>query len=227
MRFDKQPWRRRSLECMRKHGTLGQPYLELGGEQPDEMYKLLARHLPHDGDRTNHYYAIEKNPETLMLAVLRLGQPKFNLVFGDAYVEIPHMLGSGIKLATIGLDHTEGINDEWWRGHRDQLINIVDLATRQVPRLALILNHTLDLGYEKGMGVLERIDMHTKYLVDAFRRWNLRPDDLRQGSEGALEWREDRSYYGGYDIYRSRHLRMITVRLVVDGREKRTTVHRG
>lgn len=241
--FDKAPWRDRTLAFMRRNTklwerrdskTFAYTYTELFGYSGMEMYKTLAKHLPHDENgRTDRYCGIDERPEILMRAIL-MARPKFDLICGDAFVEIPRMLAAGAKLGVIGLDGSWGIREDWWDRHMGLLRTIVSQAIRVCPRPILLLNHTLDLGHEHTVGLRERIRLHADRAAETFAEWRLRETDLLRGTEIVETKRGYVGCAGGFDIYRSaKHedqpggtLRMITMRLAFDAAERCTIVDR-
>lgn len=201
--YEKYPWRLGNLQWLRAQRQLwkGQklrlPYLEFLGDTGDSMYRLLKPHLPDD----SFFVGMDIDPVTLVKHVFR--DAPFELILADGYEAIPRLLRGGRRFGAVNLDTTEGVRPRWWSDRTESVRAIVELATQGGHSFALVLNHTLDRGSEKGTTVAQRLEMHADALAEAFGAWRLKKETLLRGSEGFASGVQKLGYGGGFEVYRS------------------------
>jgi hypothetical protein len=240
MSFNKTPWRQENVRWVGQHkrhlcgsdGKLKYAYIDLFGDSGEAMHAELVKAKLLPNGKTDLFVGLDNEPEHLLKYILRQEkagkEPDFRLVFGNAYSVVPNMLRKKEPLGIVALDTTNGINPRWWTNHVDSLQELVRLGSAKCDRFLLLLNHVLDRGGEADLDAMGRIGQHADHLVQTFKPWSLQKNDLLPGAEQVSET-GFLGFAGGFEIYRSgnKALRMVTVRLAFDGRNKRTTVYRG
>lgn len=238
--YKKPTWRRINFEFLQKQphlwdkkGKLQFRYAELSGATGDRMF---WDHLEDKVPDKTFYTAIDHDIVCLVPIMRTQAKLPFRLSYGDFQVALQDIVQEKPTLGVIGLDTTNGTRQNWWADQYLWLREIVGSMVRNGCRKpCLILNHDLDRGVETATVAYERLLSHAKSIAVTFREW----DSERTLQRTLIERLEvvqepgfcDR-FAGGFHVYRSEsdgalHNRMVTVRLVFDGRYKSTTVFRG
>lgn len=256
MTFSKGPWRKETKEFARtllpvwdakKKRFMG-TILDWSGDTGDELYNLFQAHLPHENGKTQNYIAVDHSARQLMNVVYRnRGRIPFRLIHGDGFNVPIQLARKGEKFGLVCYDTISEVRREWWETYglaMREAVEEIEIAHGQKGRgFGILLNHVFERGNRP---MWDRLQEHVEGILTTFNKWTpkrvdkwtLRESDLTKGYEAVKEpafgGSTQGEFAGGFHVYRSepkkedgpRRLRMVTVRLAFDIRNRCINVYR-
>ena len=237
--YDKDWWRklnaltvrRLPLKCPNQtllvKGKLRGRVLDLAGEDTKNVYLAYKDLLPDP----SKLLLVDRCAETLFRAYQGIedlhNQPRvichpdaFNLVY--AISQDTHERDEEERVGVFSLDLLNSAGEPWWIKYGDRFMKLaIRPAVDAFNACVLILNHTLD-GRDGHKKAAERLEGHIECLRQALRAFNCdkeiqrkeflpSPYDVQQ----AVANHDFLGWLGQVQIYLSRTLRMVTIRLYI------------
>jgi hypothetical protein len=199
------------------------------------MHEKLLPYLPDaDKPRTAYYIGVEKDPAVVAkflfneLFYSKREPPRFDIYLGNAYEDVALFIKQGRRWGAGNFDTTQAGTPKWWDTYGPSMLNIVNAASEHCPQVVIILNHTLDRGYEPGVDLLSRMVTQAENIARTFKSWNLPLEALTRGMKEFAARptilkdlrKNEELRAGGAAVYKSANhrLRMMTFRFVFNSK---------